>query len=413
MKILKWLVPTTLIGTSIALPIAIFSSKNSGEPSVVSNFKLSTTKGKENLIEIFSDGYDFFDEQKLMPDPSYKDFKMFKYAYTAGHYTPAGKMSALGGLKDFNVYKMQQRNNDYLKNVYDNAFLSKEATDVMNKHLNVERSYFDQVAILNGYDNFSEGSNYIKWWGDTEVAKKKFPGIDYVNWSGARDTNSGQWGISEQHPDKAAFELVPKNITLGSKPGRIVLQSNITHDPFTGDANANGTKSSNPEQVTLANHRTIANFIDSLKNIKDLLGRSVYDNSMIIVWGDHASHSRDQSTIDDLAHSNVVLKFPDQVQTNIDIVEDKVFYMPQLNNLISTYFKTKPTNPYDAIFSLPAFSLQRTIGIADGTGMYKWNYDATTREFAKGDFLGDFDKSDPTQAEDIYKLIEDGGDYND
>lgn len=417
-KILKVVTPSIIVGSSIAFPIAVFSSDNSDEPSIINNFRLSTKKGSENLIEIFTDGYDFFNEEKLMPDPSYNDFKMFKYAYTAGHFTVVGKVTALGGLKDFNIYKLQQRNPNYWDNTYGSIFHTSEGTNVMNKHLNVDRSYFGQVSVLNGYDNFSEGTHYIKYYGDTNVVKSKFPGIDYVNWSGARDANTGNWGISNQHPDKAAFELVPKRIKLVDEPGRIFLQTNIAHEPIISDNQGNGTQKSSPEKIASANHNMIGHFLDSLKSVQDTNGRSVYDNSMIVIWGDHASTLRSENTIDNMAHSNVVLKFPDQKQSKLDIVTDKLFYMPQLNNLIDTYFTNKPSNPYDAIFSQPEFSLNRTIGINtdteyQGTGMFEWHFDPATQGIVKGKYLGDFDRLNTTQADDIYRQIEDGGDYHD
>lgn len=417
-KYFKIITPAILIGSSVALPIAIFTSKNIDEPATVSSIKLSTRRGSENLIEIFTDGYDFAMENQLMPDPSYKDFKMFKHAYTSGYFTVVGKITALGGLKEFNPYKLQERNNNYYDNAYLNTFCTDEATNAMNKHLNVERSYFDQVTIMNGYDNFSEGSKLaVKYYGDTQVAKDKFPGIDYVNWSGARDENTGRWGISSMHPDKPAFELVPKKIQISDKPGRLMLQTDITHEPHIGDENGDGTTESSLNSTVITNHNMIGKFFDSLKNIKDDLGRSVYDNSMIVVWGDHGNGERVEKSIDTFAHTNVIIKFPDQVQNTIDIVEDKLFYVPQLNNIIEQYFSNKPQDPFKTIFNQPAFSLTRTIGINStqktGSGMYKWHYDNATQKLVKGDYLGDFNKSDLNQAQDIYQQIADGGDYND
>lgn len=417
-KYFKFITPTILIGSSIALPIGIFASKNTDEPSTVQSIKLSTKQGSENLIEIFTDGYDFNMENELMPDPSYKDFKMFKHAYTSGYFTVVGKITALGGLKEFNPYKLLQRNNNYYDNAYLNTFCTNEATNAMSKHLNVERSYFDQVTVMNGYDNFSEGSKLaVKYYGDTEVAKNKFPGIDYVNWSGARDENTGEWGISNMHPDKPAFELAPKKIKISDKPGRLMLQTDITHEPHVGDENGNGTFKSNLNNIVITNHNMIGKFFDSLKNIKDDLGRSVYDNSLIVVWGDHGNGERVEKTIDTFAHTNLIIKFPDQVQNTIDVVDDKLFYIPQLNNIIDQYFSSKPKDPFNTIFNQPAFSLTRTIGInatqKEGNGMFKWHYDNATQKLVQGDYLGDFDKNDTNQAQNIYKAIADGGDYND
>ena len=86
---------------------------------------------------------------------------------------------------------------------------------------------------------------------------------------------------------------------------------------------------------------TLKRVFDGLKKIKNNV-TNVFDNSMIIVFGDHSSH---QNNNGDHHESAMMIKYPEDnnsnAQTSIKVVSDKVVYAPYINDIILEYFKNR------------------------------------------------------------------------
>ena len=82
-------------------------------------------------------------------------------------------------------------------------------------------------------------------------------------------------------------------------------------------------------------------------------GVSVYDNSLIVVYGDHADHSRRTSKPGDALseevianRSNLIIKYPKSLKHSstkqkMTIIDDRAIYAPHLNQIINHALNTE------------------------------------------------------------------------
>lgn len=384
--------------SSVALvvaPLAIIVPKKTFESPVIGKqIKVSFNKSNPNLIEIFSDGLDLHSNAEVILDnPNLKDFYNFENYSTAGAPTHLSKTMLNSGFENYNPFKVLhdyniQSNEEYSDKVYGELFLE---TGISHMH-NLESS-FSSRNLINPL-NYADSSAYGMGVSSNPAAiVKRDPSLNITNWSGARDANAGSWGISDKAPDSASYEWLSKNI-IGDqqtdKGARIYIGDLLTHRSFS-NSSTNTYSTFNFSRNDQVNNwvENISNVINSLRNIKNSANHpsneadDAYDNSMIIIYGDHASHdfiptagATDEDNKVRKAESALLIKYPGaNANTNNRIVRDRAVWGPQLNEIIEDGIKNHRSNPLE-FFNDHKFDLdiERPMFLmADKYAFVKWS----------------------------------------
>lgn len=365
-----WLTTGATLGvTATVVPCAIMiGPKNYESPVIGQPIQMSFSKDNPNLIEVFTDGFDLHDESPLfLNNPEYKEFTYIKHFMTSGHPTHHSMPMVYGSFENNNPFalldKYKTDATKYADFVYKDGFLSSAVEHFANTSFS-SNSIVNPIALS---DSIMYGTNVS---GVPEAIKKAVPGINITNWSGARDANVSPWGITTKSPDSNSYEWLKNNMVASNqtKGARVLIQDLITHRPFM---NADGDRFSIlnfslSTQKQLLNDK-LTELIEALKNIKNpnpTTGEAAnaYENSMIVVFGDHASH--DFIPVGGTADENdarkvesaLFIKYPGDVADvthpeRVKTISDRYVWSPQINRIINKYFapSSDKTNPWDYI----------------------------------------------------------------
>lgn len=410
MNVLKISTTATLGSTVAIVPFLIaVSAKSFEDPVIAPPVKFSLDKDHPNLVEIFSDGFDInhFDSSIYTNDSNFKDFTWFKRFATAGHPTHLSISMIFNEFKDSNPFNVMYENN--LKpREYQPYEYSKGALENGVKHLGFSKNEFNARTIVNPID-FSSSTEYGQSLsGMPESIWDVDPTINITNWSGARDANTSFFGVKNSPPDVQSYKWLANNskaASQGEKGARVYITDMLTHRPFlVNDKQEFTVWDIKRDDVIKSLHQSISDVISSLKNIKDSSGFSAYDNSMIMVFGDHASHDFMDFQVGDNStrscESSFIIKYPKQSskpQTTMNVVENKFVWSPQINHIIrdyfdapitarnndnyfSDYYNNPSSNKFDNV-NRPAFNSADAYGWAnwkqDSNGEWKYNIDKT------------------------------------
>lgn len=363
-KRLKIVASSTLIAlnsTVVLAPFMIAMSMNSPEaPFVAPKMKFSLNKDNPNLIEIFTDGFDLkhFDSSDYVNDDNFKEFTWFKNFSTPGHPTHLSLSMILNDFKETNPFKEMYANsanpNRYLDYQYGKAILENGV-----KHFDYLKNDFNARTLINPV-GFSNSEKYGYSLSSTpEAILKKDPTLKVTNWVGARDDNAGSFGFENFPPDVQSYRWFTKNSIIsqqGEKGARVYISDMITHRPFmVNDKQEFTVWDIKRDDVAKTLHKSITDVITTLKNLKDSSGFSAYDNSLIMVYGDHASHDFTDFQVDSgdsrPTESSFIVKYPQQssdTQNKMQIIEDKFIWAPQINGMIQDYFGSSPVTRNDS-----------------------------------------------------------------
>lgn len=366
----KWLNITNLLaivgigGIAIVLPFSNAMSKTSFEtPYIAPAVKFSLDKNHPNLVEVFTDGFDLshYDSSDYEKDSNFKEFTWFKHFATAGHPTHLSLSMIFDDFKESNPFATQ-----YEKNVPSDQYLDYQYGEGMLKtgvaHMNLNKNEFSSRTLINPV-GFSDSPYYGASVSSTpEAILKEDPTLNVTNWVGARDSNGGYFGIENYPPDIQGYRWLEKNskaASVGEKGARVYISDMITHRPFVVDDKQNfALWDIKREDTAKTLHSALTDIINALKNIKDNSGFNAYDNSLFMVYGDHASHDfmtyyETGENSSRTTESSFIVKFPKQSsdtssQKSMNVVDDKFVWAPQINGIINDYFSASSAQKNDS-----------------------------------------------------------------
>lgn len=336
--------------------VAVEVTKHPDSPSYADPIEVSLDENNPNLFEIFSDGFDRgMQREGIESDQNFKDFNFFNRFMTAGTNTHKS-LPVLWGGRDYNYFNIMNEHNLNPSNAQSEVY-GKYFLEAGIKH--VYSGDFDQRTLGNT-QNFSDNPGYFAVYsGTAHSVKEMHPDLNINNWSGARDSVYGKWGISNASADKACYEWMGNNIKISSnsKGARILTDDLITHRSFQLDANGNYSLhnfSDEDQQKNLTN--IVSNLITKLKSVKKVINGkeiSAYDNSMIVIYGDHSTHglatNEGLKMNDDVRHAEslLMIKYPNKSYNKLNVVNDRYVYASELNGIISHYFNNRNEEPMD------------------------------------------------------------------
>ena len=329
----------------------VFSNSLESEYSF-QKISFSTIQGNENLIEIFSDGLDRKNNKdNFVNDAHFKDFVYFDKFMQGGPLTDISLPITWGGFAKYNLLANKiklhnQHDKDYESEAYSKYFYE----SLVNEHFKNDKTYFNKTTLINPV-NVSRSKSYAtSTTGDVRELKKD--GINGINWVTARESLKGSFGISKSSPDLISYKWLrsnkSSNINNSKKGARVMINDMFTHRPYLIGKEGSSLRIHQDDSYSnKAVPVNIAKTIDFLKRQKDSHGNSVYDNSMIVIYGDHHSHSNHVVNPNDASdnefgesRSMLFVKYPRSVQQQIKIINDKLIYSGQLNAIIEDYFKS-------------------------------------------------------------------------
>lgn len=369
-KINKLILSSTVTFSSLVLIVAPFAiivpKKTFEEPIIGKKINVSFNKAKPNLIEIFSDGLDLHSNADvILEDQNLKDFYNFENYSTAGAPTHLSKTMINAGFEDYNPFRVlhdfnYQSNREYAEKVYGELFLE---TGILHMHkFEDEFSSRNLINPLNYSDSPAYGMGVSS---NPPAIAKRDPLLNITNWSGARDSNAGSWGISDKAPDSASYEWLSKNLVADhrvDKGARVYIGDLLTHRSFSSSSkNTYSTFNFSRNDQVKNWVQNISMVINSLKSIKNDQNHSVseadnaYDNSMIVIYGDHASHdfiptagATEEDNKVRKAESALLIKYPNSnANPSNRVVRDRAIWSPQLNEIIEDGIMNHRNDPLE------------------------------------------------------------------
>lgn len=331
-------------------------------PFIGKKMKFSLDKDHPNLVEVFTDGFDIqhYDPKEYTEDDNFKEFTWFKHFATPGYPTHLSVPMIFGDFEKWNpfeiMYDTKETPDDYQSHIYADGILKSGV-----EHINYAQNEFSSRTLINPV-GFSDSSFYGPSVSSVPKAiLKEDPTLNVTNWVGARDANNGSFGVGDYPPDIQGYHWLQNNLlpaSQGEKGARVYISDMITHRPFVVDDNQHFTLwDIKREDTAKSLHDALSDTINALKNIKDNSGFSAYDNSLIVVWGDHASHDYMDYQLGESAsrasESSMIIKFPEQAsdtktQKFMNVIDDKFIWGPQINSIISEYFSASATQKNDS-----------------------------------------------------------------
>lgn len=379
-------------------------------------------------MEVFSDGLDRkYEDIPLSNKQAFGDFLIFDKFETVGVNTHKTVPSIDGQFTKENPFAVAQRQNFDPATSYANYVYMENHFKTSIYHMEQNKDSFGQRTVVNT-NTFWHGSNNYGGVisGDPKLIKEADSSINVTNWSGARDSLYGKFGISSLSPDKDGYMWIEKNLTpapVGSRGARVYTSDLITHRPFLNNTRSHFTLTEADRNV--AKHEAFNTFAELVQSLKDMknpnakpgdLIQNAYDNTMIIIYGDHASHdaeynegSREANSVRK-TESLLMIKYPKSAADDIadKNVKDRAIYSAQINGIISDYFNHVKNYSPKTFYAQSKFDLdvQRPAFILDDTYYYaNWQND-------KLQIVGGEHKYNPlTLAVDVKELEDKAGVY--
>lgn len=345
-----WLISSssTLIGTGIIVPAIVMSATNSfTDPFIKDETVYSLNSKAPNVIEIFTDGFDKNDIiNKYKKYNNLSNFDFFSKYVTAGGLTNLTVPSLFGSFSKYNPASIWHNNpgsNDFRSLVYGNAWFYAGL-----EHIKRDSGNFETRTIINPI-TISDKSDY----GATTVGTSKSivendPDVNVINWSGARDSVVGRWGVGNKAWDYYSYEYAKTHGTVNEKAtkgSRVLISDMITHPPHVYGENGDleiksiSTKEKQTQRLLIQ----LNQYFEALKSRRGKNGLSIFDNSMILIYGDHVNHSTDFNEPTEAANavrrgeSALMIKYPNQkVGKQVD---DRLIYSAQIKGIIKDFSK--------------------------------------------------------------------------
>ncbi|TCG10601.1 hypothetical protein [Mycoplasma todarodis] len=328
-----------------------FYSKKVVAPVEGHSIAMSLDRKNPNIIEIFSDG--LFRRAHVYPmsqSQDLKDFTIYNKYMTVSGSTYSTIPSIWGDFEKYNIYKIQQDNpeeKDYVSLVQRKTFM-----ETFMRHMTQETDpngiYENNTNIINPINITNKEGYTVNTSGSSREIMRRQPKWNVTNWSGARDSLG--FGISKYSPDAASYRWLNRNMhaSKDGQPARIFITDLITHPPMMNKADGSFTTGAEvrTDQWKLVRSNLI-NLTKALKKIKDpKTGITAYDNTMIIMYGDHKDHRypvKNKTGLDNYAvegESLLVMKYPFQQQQAANI-SNRVVYSPQINAIMKDFIENK------------------------------------------------------------------------
>lgn len=360
---------TPVVAIAPIIPLVLYQGLD--KPTTrVKNVAFSTKQGAENIIEIFTDGFDpYLTGPLLEADPKLKDFSIMTKFVTSGAETSYSFPTLMAGLEDYNTFKSNDvmGNSSSMTDLYASLFGT-----TISKHLLNDKSVdYKKPYLINLTGVMDNGSYMSSVSGDPKSMDKDFDAeahkqniqdaqVQYVNWGQAKNEVATPFGVAPYGTDQMYYEwlhrksVINDSATVGT---RLLLQEDLAHSPsITGEEGqltfATGHKDGEDITKTRAAKALKHNFdrlVDDLKALKDANG-SVYDNSLILIYGDHSNHANPlphpgNGVNSEKYHSLAMVKYPHEENTTSSLPTkfEHPFYGPYINKLIESYEASKAT----------------------------------------------------------------------
>lgn len=344
-----------LLTTGLLISNAIVAEKYSQYSHNISNVNLSTQPGKENLILITLDSFDNFWTMPHFNNSAFKDFYYFPNFVTPGFYTAESEKI---------IYSEEIGNNLWDKTL--SGYKINTAADVYTglgpSKFKMLKKYSDYFNVTTINEDFS-----------------KYANNEFINEINIKNTKKyGNKVFNDDLPEKRMKNALIDNLKISNDPGMIFWSFYPLHNPYFGDEEGNFsiTKCNSVYQsYEMRNYSSSAEFaynatkdlLVSLKNSSDTFG-SIYDNSMIVLFGDHSSHSNfvpneysHVGTPIEKNHSSLMIKYPHTSLAGDKpvVVDDIAIYAAHLQKIIDHYFANKNTDQIDWMRNNPNFAIDR------------------------------------------------------
>lgn len=333
----------TIVATISVTPV-LYKVVNNGynyydQTTNPEDVEFSTDPNHFNLVEIFTDGLDGTQfTQKALKEDSLKDMTLYDNFYNLTTST-AYSVPILWGGKKYNPFQVSKDLNipiswvgeeTYKHNWY-NSFLY---------HESLNRSYFAERTVINPID-LCYVPNYdwnASWVGDAVKLKKD--GFNVASWKDVMKSS-----INDEFPDSAAYSWLNQHSRLApdmQKGARVQLNDLITHGPRIINAYKQNNSMDESYDEVIKKYKQV---VQTLKAIKDKNGRTAYDNTMIMFYGDHCDHGLAMSKpYVDASNSVLMVKYPDIHRGSIEVNNDRVIPSVYLNNIIDDFVKNNNEN---------------------------------------------------------------------
>ncbi len=154
-------------------------------------------------------------------------------------------------------------------------------------------TYFSLPKLLKkyGYTSYAFHANKPSFWNRTEMYRSM--GFDhFISSNDFELDESLGWGLSDLSFFRQSLEKLG-----ASKPFYAFLVTLTSHHPYTYFDNYNKFDAGAFEGTMAGNYAEAAHYVDMALGefLNDLKSRGLYDNSLIIIYGDHNSVPRDQT----------------------------------------------------------------------------------------------------------------------
>ncbi len=338
--------------------IPIFSTlrkDNPNSPIEGHPIHLSLDSKHPNIIEIFSDG--LFRRSQTYPmsqEKALKDFSIYNKFISLSGSTYSTVPSIWGNLGKYNQIAIESKLHN---ETYVHASQTRNFFDSFVEHVGAQTDpkgiYKNNINLINPI-NITKKTGYNEGVaGSISDIKRLKPNWNITNWSGARDFIG--MGINNHSPDVMAYKWLNTHIIAshGNKPARVYISDLITHPPILN--NRDGTfklGSSTRKDQWYVVRQNLINLVQSLKLIKDQNGRTAYDNTLIIMYGDHKDHTFSIKNKKGFAHTAVssesllLIKYPHTTNKHAKVVNDRVVYSPQINVIMKNIIDNPNNNTF-------------------------------------------------------------------
>ena len=371
------MIATPLLLAGAIVPFAMY--KGYDKATHMKNVEYSTVTSKQNLIEVFTDGFD--PEQMLSylttgeESKFLEDFNVFSKYVAPGGETGYSIPSILDGMKS-NTFDTKIKNKNATI-----ATLTGGLTDHFLNHMNVIEKTVDQSKAkkltgdnryLLNMDGLADGSTYMKSHsGDAsfihgrDMISHSKNQLNLLNWAQAKEDTANDFGFTSSAPQSIYYDWAATHseVATGSniKPAHLFLREGITHSARVTDSDGTvsfktGGTASIDAAVAGLKHG-INKFLQNLKDLKGSNGISVYNNSMIIFYGDHANHHvpmphPGNKNEPKKYHSLAMIKYPNTATTKhpSSVVNTHPFYGAYMNEVIAHWYTNKATKMNDIDF---------------------------------------------------------------
>lgn len=327
----------TIIGLSIAVAAPSISMVVSF--SVLAHKKLQSTKiptfslnpKTPNLLFLYSDGLD----DRILNDVKGKGV----LEHTFDDFYKFNKLRSYGPSTYYNLNLLggDLRNNSWPALYRKTGSTPKADSKQISKGVNTFVESLDNIYGKNNINKFIINL-------EEDIVHKS--GINHVSFDGIKNALfSGGWGAGSISAVSSAFRFLQKtDASPSSKPAFVFSADLASHYVYT---DRNGDYKWHPnstlKQAVISQNKYLNDTFNHLKEISNDK-TNAYDNTLIIVWGDHANHCIDISTWEGFARKtnpSLFIKYPNQSFAHYKEVNDYTITQTQMHKITEDFFRNK------------------------------------------------------------------------